>query len=104
MTKHTRRDPAQYHALLTRKHAEHLTYAQLSEESGVPVATLQYWTRKFRDQPEQEKDTEGAFLEVEPAATNDTRLELIFGNDLRVAIKPGFDPVTLRAVVDALAC
>ena len=34
MTNHTRRDPAQYLALLARRETERLTFAQLSEESG----------------------------------------------------------------------
>ena len=42
MTNHTRRDPAQYLALLARRETERLTFGQLSEESGVPVATLPY--------------------------------------------------------------
>ena len=108
MTKHTRRDPAQYEALLNRRQDERLTFAQLSEDSGVPVATLQYWARKFRERDERSvvaDDSPGsAFLAVDLSATSDTGIEVVLASDVRVAIKPGFDPATLRAVVDAFTC
>lgn len=108
MTKHTRRDPAQYLALLTRREVERLTFAQLSEESGVPVATLQYWARKLREpkQPASAAACEdpSGFIEVDIATAAASTIEVVLADDLRVAIKPGFDPATLRAVVNALAC
>ena len=110
MTKHTRRDPAQYRSLLARKQAEDLTFAQLAETSGVPMATLQYWARKLRDEAHPtpsaaDTDDHGAFVEVNLDAVEITgAIEIIQPGDVRVAIKPGFDPSTLRSVVDALAC
>lgn len=108
MTNHTRRDPAQYLALLARRETERLTFAQLSEESGVPVATLQYWARKLREPEEQlttaPADTPNAFLKVDLSPAPGSGIEVILDGDLRVAVNPGFDPATLRAVVDTLAC
>ena len=106
MAKHTRRDPAQYEALLTRRQDERLTFVQLSEESGVPVPTLQYWNRKLGERRERSAvgGEQDAFLAVEIAAVADAGIEVVLADDLRVAVKPGFDPATLRAVVEALTC
>lgn len=110
MTNHTRRDPAQYRSLLARRQAEGLTFAQLSEASSVPVATLQYWARKLRDEAHTDPSVaiaadRSAFIEVDLNTVPITAaIEVILPGDLRVAIKPGFDPSTLRSVVDALAC
>ena len=48
MSKHTRRPKSEYIALLNRRRDEGLTFAELSEASGVPACTLQYWARKLR--------------------------------------------------------
>ena len=106
MKKHTRRPRSEYQALLDRKHSEQLTYAELSEASGVPEATLHYWARKLRDEapgasPASHSD---AFLRVSLAAPLAPAIEVVVTNDVRIAVRPGFDPATLRAVIDALAC
>lgn len=47
MKMHTRRPHAEYEALNLRKLTEGLTYAGPSDGSVVPIATLQYWGRRF---------------------------------------------------------
>ena len=107
MTKHTRRDPSHYRALLIRRETERLTFSQLSEESGVPVATLQYWARKIREPEESNTVATGpahpAFLEIDLSA-DDGAIEVVLPGDVRVAVKRGFDPSTLRAVARAFTC
>ena len=48
MKNHTRRPRAYYETLYQRRLDEGLTFANLSADSGVPVATLQYWFRRFK--------------------------------------------------------
>lgn len=48
MKNHTRRPRTDYEALYQRRLDEGLTYATLSADSSVPVATLQYWFRRFK--------------------------------------------------------
>ena len=106
MTRHTRRPRAEYEALLTRRREEHLTFAELSAESGVPTCTLQYWARKLKDSALAEADTgeEGAFLQVGLAPLSDAAIELVLPGDIRIAVRPGFDAGTLRAVAAAFTC
>ena len=35
---------------------------------------------------------------------NAPSIEIQLGSDVRIAVLPGFDPATLRAVVDAFTC
>ena len=106
MAKHTRRPASKYLALLDRKLEEGLTYAELSNESGIPACTLQYWAKKSRVPSAAAPDDEAsdAFLQVKLPAPTDAAIEVVLPGDIRVAVRPGFDAATLRAVVDMLAC
>ncbi len=106
MTKHTRRPRAEYEALLTRKREDHVTYAELSAESGIPACTLQYWARKLKDPTPNAAGNgdAGAFLQVGLAPLTDAAIELVLPGDIRVAIRPGFDAATLRAVASTFTC
>lgn len=103
MTSHTRRPISEYESLLRRKREDGLTYTELSKESGVPACTLQYWAKKF-DRPEPSSGDDGAFVQLTVADPNDAPLELVLEPNVRITIRPGFDPQTLRAIVDALTC
>ena len=106
MKNHTRRPRAEYETVLTRRREEGLTYAAISAESGIPACTLQYWARKLKGpKPTKVSDGDtGAFLQVGLTPATDAAIELVMPGDVRVAIRPGFDAATLRAVVDAFAC
>ena len=106
MTKHTRRPRAYYENLLARKREEHLTFAELSAESGVPACTLQYWARKLKDAEPATPDSVdlGAFLQVGIAPNSDAAIELVLPGEIRVAVRPGFDAATLRAVANTFTC
>ena len=106
MTKHTRRPASEYVSLLERKRQEGMSYAQLSKESGIPACTLQYWARKQRVSAasQSEAHAAGAFIEVNVESVPASAIEVVIGSDLRIAVRPGFDPATLRSVLDTLAC
>ena len=106
MRNHTRRPRAEYEALLARKQNEQLTYRELSSESGVPTCTLQYWARKFREAvaPDVSGQQPPAFSRIDLEPNPSSAIEVVLPGDVRVAIRPGFDEATLRAVIEALAC
>lgn len=103
MTNHTRRPIAEYESLLRRKRQQGLTFTELSKQSGVPACTLQYWAKKLEGPKPAATDT-GAFVQLNSPAPNEAALELVLEPNVRVAIHPGFNPDTLRAIVDALTC
>ena len=106
MSKHTRRPKSEYIALLNRRRDEGLTFAELSEASGVPACTLQYWARKLRqvELPQSATESSDAFVQVSLTETAPSTIEVVVHDGVRIAVRPGFDPMTLRALVDALAC
>ena len=103
MTNHIRRPIAEYESLLRRKREQGLTFTELSKRSGVPACTLQYWAKKLKGPKLAATDT-GAFVQLNSPAPNEAALELVLEPNVRVAIHPGFNPDTLRAIVDALTC
>jgi hypothetical protein len=106
MTSQTRRPISTYESLLRRKREEGLTYTELSKESGIPACTLQYWAKKLnRPQPSPPHESAtGAFVQLNTDDPSDAPLELVLEPNVRITIRPGFDPRTLRAIVDALTC
>ncbi|MEM8709682.1 MAG: hypothetical protein AAGG01_01920 [Planctomycetota bacterium] len=104
MRPHNRRPTSEYRALLDRKQLEQLTYHELAAESGVPISTLQYWGRKLRSETAPSSTSESAFIQVDLTNDVDANLEVITSCGVRISVRPGFDPATLRALVDALGC
>ena len=106
MRNHTRRPRAEYEALLVRKQNEQLTYRELSSESGVPTCTLQYWARKFREAVASDvgEQQPSAFSRIDLEPNPPSAIEVVLAGNVRVAVRPGFDEATLRAVIEALAC
>ena len=66
--------------------------------SGVAAWKLAYW----RSVTQARSSAGSGFVQVEAAAAG-RGLELRLRGGLRIAIEAGFDPVVLRAVVEALA-
>ena len=109
MKKHTRRPRTEYEALYKRKVTERLTYEALSADSGVPIATLQYWFRRFNAEqhvPQEASDHEGqgAFARVDIVEAGDNAVEVILRGDIRLRVKAGFDEQTVRRLLQVFEC
>jgi len=109
MKNHTRRPRAHYEALYHRKLTEGLTYANLSADSDVPVATLQYWFRRFKAEqvttyPERPRDS-GAFVQIAIDNSKDIdAVEVVLRDDVRLRVRAGFDEHTVLRLVQLLGC
>ena len=109
MKNHTRRPRAYYETLYQRKLDEGLTFASLSVDSGVPVATLQYWFRRFKAEQGAEhlahSDDTGAFVRI---AVNDSSdggaIEVVLRGNVRIRVGAGFDEHTVLRLVQLLGC
>ena len=71
--------------------------AAFCRASGVAAWKLAYW----RSVTQARSSVDSSFVQVEAAAAG-RGLELHLRGGLRIAIEVGFDPVVLRAVVEAL--
>lgn len=109
MKNHTRRPRAYYEALYQRRLDERLTFADLSADSGVPVATLQYWFRRFKAEqgaghPAPSDDT-GAFVRIAVNDSSDgTAVEVVLRDNVRIRVRAGFDEHTVLRLVQLLGC
>lgn len=106
MKNHTRRPRAEYEALFARKVATGITYEALSAETGVPSSTLQYWFRKLRREGNKRGTSEdtGPFVRVSIADPAPSAVEVVLGDNVRLLVRPGFDELTVRRLVNALGC
>ncbi|MFQ5506898.1 MAG: hypothetical protein ACE5F1_19170 [Planctomycetota bacterium] len=89
-------------SLLRRRERRGLTWAELSAESGVPRSTLHFWARRLRseDQPPDPAFVRLAIAEAPPARSDP--IEVVSHSGQRVLLRPGFDPDTLRRVLEVL--
>lgn len=109
MKNHTRRPRAYYESLYQRRIDEGLTYATLSADSTVPVATLQYWFRRFKAEQGAEhsapSDGSGAFVRIAVDDSDDSgAVEVVLRDDVRLRVRAGFDEHTVLRLVQILGC
>lgn len=96
-----RQTPARMRALLARLGSQNLTMKGLAQESGIPIYTLRYWARKFRE--EDVARNLPAIVPVSIAETSDSaaiRVEL--GSGKQLIVDPGFDESHLLRLVEVL--
>lgn len=91
-------------SLLRRRERRGLTWAELSAESGVPRSTLHWWDRRLRD---EEQDGGPRFVRLdlvqEATPTADVEpIEVVARSGHRVLVRSGFDPRSLRQVLEVL--
>jgi len=88
---------ARWREILRKQRASGLTVAAFCRRSRIPQASFYAWRRKLRDAE--------AFTEVrlspEPV-TAAGALELVLTGGRSIVVRPGFDRVTLVALVEAL--
>ncbi len=109
-----RRSPDEVRRLLELREAEKLTYAQLSERSGVPVHVLSYRASQDRRAAlRTDREAAGAFVEViEVSGATDTEsvrggfsgIELLTPVGLLIRLERHFDETTLGQVLALARC
>jgi hypothetical protein len=96
----TRRDAERMRALLRKRERQGLTWAELSETSGVPRSTLHWWQRRLRDEDGPH------FVRVDvtkdPDAGTREPIEILLRSGHRLLVRGGFDPEDLRRLVALL--
>jgi hypothetical protein len=87
-----------------------LTLREFGEKRGIPVSTLTWWRRVFRDAGAEELNVTAAenaavFTEVRPPASvrrTPAVLEIVVPSGHLVRVPAGADTATLRQVLEAL--
>lgn len=84
--------------------------AALMRRSGFSLRQVRYWLGELprREAARLDRPDPPAFIELRapsaPFAPAAPHLAVVFPSGLRVEVPPGFDPSSLRAVVEALSC
>lgn len=88
-------------ALLRRRERQGLTWAELSQVSGVPRSTLHWWQRRLRD---EEDEVGPHFVRVDDVTRDGDAgarepIEVLLRSGHRLLVRRGFDPDDLRRLV-----
>ena len=90
--------------LLELRAEEKLTLRELSEQSGVPISTLSYWSGKVRREgAARARETKPSIVPVDlidGSAPEGITVEV--GDGLQVLVEPGFDATHLSRLVAVL--
>jgi hypothetical protein len=97
-----RHDRKRIEALLLRRERRGLTYAELAEQSGVPLPTLTWWAGKLR----RERGVgggDGAFVQVLPAVGDEgARVEILLRNGRQLVVREAITPEALQGLLLAV--
>jgi len=85
---------------LAHWHASGLTQVAYCRQQGLNRDQFGYWKKRLLSA--RSPDATPGFIAVHMASVGAT-LTVVLKNHLRVEVYPGFDPATLRAVVQALS-
>jgi transcriptional regulator with XRE-family HTH domain len=92
--------------LLRGRELRGLTYRELSEESGIPIPTLSWWSRKLE---REETASAGACELVAVEVVEDeleeqgATIEIVVGDKLRLLVPPTASEGQLRRALRAIA-
>lgn len=92
--------------LLRRRERQGLSYRELSEESGVPIPTLSWWSRKLeREEAARVGACELVAIEVvdDELEKHEAAIEIMVGDKLRLLVPPTASEGHLRRVLRAVA-
>jgi len=95
--------------LLRERERRGLTYRELSEQSGIPMATLAWWARKLEREAEDTDSGGGGYGLVPVEVVEDELdaqeavIEIALGDGLRVLVPPAAGEEHLRRVLRVVA-
>ena len=105
---YVRHEPRAMERLLARREREQLSYRELSESSGIPLSTLQWWQRRLRRKkrqarPERAHGPRVRFVELAARGPGeDASFELTLGNGRWLRVLRGFDVQEVRTLLAVL--
>ena len=79
-----------------------LTQVAYCEQHHLGLKSFQRWHGKFKQERKPQTSSSTTFLPVNITAAKAPSLALLFGDDLRIEIPAGFDPATLKQLVQVL--
>ena len=91
-----------WRGLVAKQLESGLKPAAFCREHKINLNLFYRWRRRFRN--EQPQGVSAGFVELAPCVTEpDSGLRIRLGDTLSIEVDRGFDPVTLRAVIEAIS-
>ncbi len=104
-----RHERATMERLLRRRRRDGLTFRELSEDSGVPMPTLAWWSRKL-EREDEGRAVASALVPVEVVEQVEERgqpldsvIEIVVRDEVRLLVPPTASDAHLRRVLRVLA-
>ena len=92
--------------LLRRRERQGLTYRELCENSGIPIPTLSWWSRKLKRESEaQVRACELVPVEIveDELPKRDAAIEIVVADRLKLLVPPTASEAHLQRVLRAVA-
>ena len=94
--------------LLRRRERQGLTYRELSDDSGIPIPTLSWWSRKLKREEEGAAEVRACQLVpveiVEDELQEcDAAIEIVVADRLKLLVPPTVSEAHLQRVLRAVA-
>jgi hypothetical protein len=92
---------AHWHTIINAQASSGMNIAAYCREAHIPTSLFYTWRRRLREQPL----CPGGFVELKPSrsAFSTSGVCLRLNGRVMIEVEKGFDPVTLRAVVEILS-
>ena len=94
--------------LLRKRERQGLTFRELSEESGIPIPTLSWWSRKLKSERGEDAAPRACefvpieIVEDEPAEGGEA-IEIVIGDQVRLLVPPTASQAHVRCVLRAVS-
>ena len=100
MTKQER--SAYWQGLISKQIDSGLTGAAFCREHQINPGRFYHWRRRFRNEESRDRHL-GAFVELVPYEKKSSAgIRIRLGNGMSIEVERGFDPLTLRAAIQAI--
>lgn len=98
-----RRRIVYWRRLVAQQAASTLSAAAFCREEQINPQQFYRWRRRLRNEQQDRQGPATGFLEVIPSSMpSESGIRICLGGEISIEVERGFDPATLRAVVETL--
>ena len=90
-----------WRAVITKHATSGLSAAAFCREHDISIHQFRWWQRRFRKDNSQSKES-GFFQLVPLSKSQHSGIRIRLNNEVFIEVEPGFNPHTLRGVIEAI--
>ena len=93
----------QWRGLIAKHLASGLSAAAFCREHSLNIHQFRWWQRRFKEENSQSKGA--GFRQLVPfSKSRHSGIRIHLNNGVFIEVEQGFDPLTLRGVIEAICC